>query len=91
MDTIGYNHYKGEPVLDDMTGFEVSVTGLHGGHSGDEIHKGYGYAIKIMNRILSDLDNRFDISISTFNVGNLHECNTTEAFAIVAVRNHLRN
>ncbi len=91
MDTIGYIHYKGEPVLDDMTGFEVSVTGLHGGHSGDEIHKGYGNAIKIMNRILSDLDNRFDISISTFNGGNLRNAIPREAFAIVAVRNHLRN
>ena len=28
--------------------YKISVTGLHGGHSGDEIHNGYANAVKLM-------------------------------------------
>lgn len=90
MDTIGTIHYKKNPVHDDVAGIEISVTGLRGGHSGDEIHKGYGNAVKIMNRMLTDLTRRFDISLSTFNGGNLRNAIAREAFAVIAIRNPLR-
>ncbi len=90
MDTVGTIHFKGIPVQDDLTGMEISVTGLRGGHSGDEIHKGYGNAVKIMNRILTDLTRRFDISLSTFNGGNLRNAIPREAFAVIAVGDPLR-
>jgi len=64
---------------------ELSVTGLHGGHSGDEIHKGYGNSIKIMNRILRNLSNDFNFSISNFDGGNLRNAIPREAFATIVV------
>ena len=67
-----------------MTGFEISVTGLHGGHSGDEIHKGFGNSVKMMNRILWNLSNKFDISVTRFDGGNLRNAIPREAFAIIA-------
>jgi dipeptidase D len=61
--------------------FDLSVTGLHGGHSGDEIHKGYGNSVKIMNRILRHVSNQIKISVTDFNGGNLRNAIPREAFA----------
>src|SRR5450759_1588849 len=49
LDTVGTMNYTAIPVANNSCAFDISVTGLHGGHSGDEIHKGYGNAVKIMN------------------------------------------
>jgi dipeptidase D len=85
MDTLGEMNYRRIPVPDDSVGFEISVTGLHGGHSGDEIHKGYGNSVKIMNRILLNLLNQFNISLSRFEGGNLRNAIPREAFASITV------
>ena len=61
----------------------ISVTGLHGGHSGDEIHKGYGNSIKIISRLLQDLGKKYSISISNFTGGNLRNAIPREAFVTV--------
>ncbi len=61
----------------------LSVTGLHGGHSGDEIHKGYGNSIKIITRLLQDLEKKYSINISSFTGGNLRNAIPREAFVRV--------
>lgn len=83
MDTIGKLEYKTVPVTRDSTAFEISITGLHGGHSGDEIHKGYGNSVKLMNRILWNLSNQFDISLNRFDGGNLRNAIPREAFSTI--------
>ena len=83
MDTIGTIRYKSEPVPAGSAALEISVTGLHGGHSGDEIHKGYGNSVKIMNRVLWNLSNQFRISLSNFDGGNLRNAIPREAFATI--------
>jgi len=85
IDTIGTMKYIPEPVQKGTSAIEISVTGLHGGHSGDEIHKGYGNSIKIMNRILRNLSNDFNFSISNFDGGNLRNAIPREAFATIVV------
>ncbi len=84
MDTVGDLTYKNTGVQSGMTGFEISITGLHGGHSGDEIHKGFGNSVKLMNRILWNLSNQFDIAITRFDGGNLRNAIPREAFAVIA-------
>lgn len=83
MDTVGTIHYKPVPVRINTCALELSVTGLHGGHSGDEIHKGYGNAVKIMNRLLISLLKRYEISISHLNAGNLRNAIPREAFSTI--------
>ncbi|MCK7540592.1 MAG: peptidase dimerization domain-containing protein [Marinilabiliales bacterium] len=61
----------------------ISVTGLHGGHSGDEIHKGYGNSIKIISRFLQDLEKKYGILLSNFTGGNLRNAIPREAFVTV--------
>ena len=55
----------------------------HGGHSGDEIHKGYGNSIKIISRLVQDLEKKYDIRISNFSGGNLRNAIPREAFVTV--------
>jgi dipeptidase D len=83
MDTVGTMNYKTVPVRENSFALTISVTGLHGGHSGDEIHKGYGNAVKIMNRVLWNVSNEFNISVAGFNGGNLRNAIPREAFSTI--------
>ncbi|MFZ2338339.1 MAG: aminoacyl-histidine dipeptidase [Bacteroidales bacterium] len=91
IDTVGNFYYKSIPAGDGSMGIKISLTGLRGGHSGDEIHKGYGNSVKIMNSILSSLADKFGISVNSFNGGNLRNAIPREAFAVIAAdRAHVK-
>ncbi len=51
-DTTGTWTVQYEPAPAGSVGLDVAVTGLRGGHSGLEIDKGRGNALKILNRVL---------------------------------------
>jgi dipeptidase D len=85
MDTVGTMKYKAVPVPDGLSALDISVTGLHGGHSGDEIHKGYGNAVKIMNRLLWNISNQYDFSLANFDGGNLRNAIPREAFSKIVL------
>ena len=86
MDTVGTMIYKSVPVELGNEGLSISLTGLHGGHSGDEIHKGFGNSVKIMNRLLWNLSNNFNIALSYLDGGNLRNAIPREAFATIVVK-----
>jgi dipeptidase D len=83
MDTVGTMNYQAVQTPIGSHALDISVTGLHGGHSGDEIHKGYSNAVKIMNRLLWNISNQFKISIADFNGGNLRNAIPREAFSTI--------
>jgi dipeptidase D len=85
MDTVGTMRYNTIPVKDEATALEISLTGLHGGHSGDEIHKGYGNSVKLMNRLLRNLSAHFDVSVAGFDGGNLRNAIPREAFSTIVI------
>ena len=70
-----------------MRVFEVSVTGLRGGHSGCDIHEQRGNAIKILARILWKVKKDMEIRIIDITGGDKHNAIPREAKAIVAVSN----
>jgi dipeptidase D len=78
--------YPEEAVPANHTALRITVSGLKGGHSGDEIHKGLGNSNKILNRILWQATDLFKIRLSQFDGGNLHNAIAREAFAIVTVK-----
>ncbi|MCK4465460.1 MAG: M20/M25/M40 family metallo-hydrolase, partial [Bacteroidales bacterium] len=47
IDTVATLQYKTRKVPDKSVAYTISLTGLKGGHSGDEIHKGLGNSVKI--------------------------------------------
>jgi dipeptidase D len=62
----------------------ISVKGLKGGHSGLEIDKGRGNAIKILGRVLIALE-KLGVRVSSIEGGNKHNAIPREAEATVFV------
>ena len=87
IDTLGEMKYSLSPLPGNFSAYRISLTGLHGGHSGDEIHKGYGNSVKLMNRILRSLSDNYQIALCRFDAGNLRNAIPREAFAEIAVNN----
>ena len=85
IDTLASMEFENEDIPASHTGFRVMVGGLQGGHSGDDIHKGRGNSIKILNRFLWNVNNRFDMKLVWFNGGNLRNAIPREAEALFSV------
>lgn len=85
--TVGTMKYKTVPVISSRSALKISLTGLHGGHSGDEIHKGYANSIKVMTRLLLKISDQYDISIADFSGGNLRNAIPREAFSTITLEN----
>ena len=65
-------------------GFEITVKGLNGGHSGMDIHKGLGNANKIMNRVL-DAVSQCGARLSSIDGGSLRNAIPRESIMEIAV------
>jgi len=63
--------------------FELKISGLNGGHSGDDINKGLANANKILVRIINESFSKFDLRLSFLDGGNLHNAIAREARAIL--------
>jgi dipeptidase D len=83
-DTTGTWTVEFEPVPATMAPLEIRVFGLRGGHSGLEIEKGRGNAIKMLNRVLIALGD-LGARLSRINGGNKRNAIPREAEALVFV------
>jgi len=83
IDTVSFFNYKREKAESNKSSFKISVTGLHGGHSGDEIHNGYANSVKVITKVINELDHLFGINISDLDAGNLRNAIPREAFSVV--------
>ncbi|MEX1383480.1 aminoacyl-histidine dipeptidase [Lutibacter sp.] len=79
------NSYNEVHTPTNSIGYTLAVTGLNGGHSGMDIHRGLGNANKIMNRVLYTVQDY--IRISEINGGSLRNAIPRESFAIISVYN----
>ncbi len=77
--------YTTIPTPVDNIAFIVKISGLTGGHSGDDINKGLGNANKLLNRFLWEATNNYDIHLAEINGGNLRNAIPREAFAVFTV------
>ncbi len=77
--------YTPNPVPDNYFAFKVAVSGLSGGHSGDDIEKGRGNSIKILNRFVYQLIETCECRIASFNGGNLRNAIPREASVVLVV------
>lgn len=84
IDTLVKFTYLPQPVGENCKAYEISVTGLLGGHSGDEIHKGRGNAIKIMTDFLLGAI-QAGADLHKFEGGNLKNAIAREAFATLLI------
>ena len=85
IDTVATFSYEKEPVPENSVALKLSVAGLLGGHSGDDIHKNRGNANKILNRFLWNAVQSYGLRLVEFNGGNLRNAIAREAYAVVVL------
>lgn len=73
-----------EPIVrENGKAWEISITGMPGGHSGEDIDKGYGSAIQLMTRVLRQLLRQFDIGLVRLKGGSSRTALARECKAVV--------
>lgn len=85
IDTLATIKYKSIESPAGFFYFSITVKGLTGGHSGDDIDKGRGNANKLLARFLWNLMNDTKLVLVSFNGGNLRNAIPREATAVAAV------
>ena len=65
--------------------WRIELKGLRGGHSGVDIHEERGNAIKLLIRVLRDLEGRFPLRLADLNGGSARNALPREASATIAV------
>ncbi len=85
IDTVATFSFKTKKVPNGYYSCKISVKGLKGGHSGDDISKGLGNSNKILNRFLWNITKKTDLRLSNFDGGNLRNAIAREAHAIICV------
>jgi dipeptidase D len=85
IDTLATFTFIKEQVPVDAYSVKISVSGLFGGHSGDDIHKNRGNANKILNSFLVRISNYFNFGLTLFDGGNLRNAIAREAYAVITV------
>lgn len=85
IDITATGSYSEEPRPQSTVAYDLSVKGLQGGHSGMDIHKGFGNANKLINRLLYDGFDRYGLRISKIDGGSLRNAIPRESMAVVVV------
>jgi dipeptidase D len=85
--------YKVSFISSDKTekAYRINLTGLTGGHSGDDIHRGYANALKLMVEFLKELEKNIKFKLARFEGGNLHNAIPREAFSTILVEPAFEN
>lgn len=82
IDTVATYKYKKRRIKRNWIAIRVKVGGLQGGHSGDEIHRGFGNSLKILNRFLWNADQRFKIRLASLEGGKARNAIPRESEAV---------
>ncbi len=85
VDTTVEMDFRTESLPSSFKAFRLHVSGLKGGHSGDDINRGRGCANKLINRILWEGTYRHAMRLATIDGGNLRNAIAREAEAVVAL------
>lgn len=65
--------------------FKISLDGLAGGHSGEDIHRGRGNANVLLARVLHEYKNKFNFLIGDICGGNFRLAIPREAYATIII------
>ncbi len=81
IDITATKSYSSQTTAENVSAYKITVKGLQGGHSGMDIHKDFGNANKMMNRILFALNDM--MHISEIDGGGLRNAIPRESNAII--------
>lgn len=77
--------YQPEPAPSDYFYLRITVEGLTGGHSGDDIHKGHANALKLISSFAYRLAHKYDLRICAIEGGSKSNAIPIEAGLLAAV------
>ncbi|MCI2080356.1 MAG: aminoacyl-histidine dipeptidase [Prevotella sp.] len=84
--TIATFKFEREDAPKDDFFVELSLKGLNGGHSGDDINKKRANAIKIIARFLyNELNKGISLRLASWNSGKLHNAIPRDGKAVIAI------
>ena len=78
-----------ELVKAEGTACEITVSGLHGGHSGAEIHVGYANANILMGKVLDEMNKHLDFSVVEINGGTMDNAITRNCSCKIVLRSEV--
>ena len=78
-------HCQREEAPEGWFFLKASLKGLVGGHSGDDINKKRGNAIKILSRFLYQTQERYGLRLVSFNGGKLHNAIPRDGVVVFGV------
>ncbi|MGA2181970.1 MAG: aminoacyl-histidine dipeptidase [Bryobacteraceae bacterium] len=84
MDTLARRKVERRPAGPGV-GWRVRISGLEGGHSGVDIHKGRGNAVRILGRVLQLLLDRLPVAVATMEGGSRRNAIPREASATMVL------
>ncbi|WP_046757388.1 aminoacyl-histidine dipeptidase [Kordia jejudonensis] len=85
IDVTARRSYVVEETPEAVVAYKIVVNGLQGGHSGMDIHKGFGNANVLMNRLLFDGFENYGLRIAEIDGGSLRNAIPRESVATVVV------
>ena len=85
MTTEAKFHFTKEAAPAGYFFIKISLKGLVGGHSGDDINKKRANAIKVLTRFVYKEMSKFDVRVANFNAGKLHNAIPRDGIVVFAV------
>ena len=85
VDTQAFFHYRRMPVPDGLVWMRAEITGLKGGHSGDNINDGLANSNKLLARLLLEGSRSYGLCLRMFDGGNLRNAIPREAHALFGI------
>jgi dipeptidase D len=90
VDTLATFNFAKEPVPTGHFPIEIRISGLKGGHSGDDINKGRASANKLLARFLWQAFQKYPMRLAKIDGGNLRNAIAREASAVIVVPSALK-
>lgn len=74
-----------EALPADWNTYQLKVSGLKGGHSGEDIHRGHGNAISLLARMLMKLEEHTALKLCSMNAGTFRLAIPRDAECVIAI------
>lgn len=85
MTTTAVFNISKEAAPSDYFFMKLSLKGLHGGHSGDDIDKKFANGIKLLSRFMFMITEERDVRLASFNSGRMHNAIPRDGMVVFAV------
>lgn len=85
MTTVAKFNIEKEEASDNYFFLKLSLKGLHGGHSGDDINKKFANGIKLLSRFIYKTNDKYGIRLVSFNSGRIHNAIPRDGVVVFAV------